>query len=361
MLEDSVRRVRAREVPWNELRQAGTLRRIEKARAGSRGPGSSRHIAIVMAGCVALMAIVLGATHLHRSRTASTPTATTATAAEPDGETVLRLADGSVAHQSNGATVQVQAVEDERTELLQTRGSVRYEVVPNARRRFVVRARDVDVNVLGTIFRVDVHPGAVTVHVERGKVEVGQQDRRVRLEAGEGITFETGEGAEGIVANGVSAAVVDSGVTTVDPPPTSGGSIPPAQPHGRGLQRPSALSLLEQADRARAAGDLDGAARPLQLLLQLFPNDRRGSLAEFMLGRVESARGANAEAARAFGACLTHGATGALEEDALAEWAGAEARSGNTPAATSLARRYLATYQGGVHRRAMQRLVDGEN
>jgi TolA-binding protein len=360
MVDDFVRRLREREVPWNELRQAGTLRRIEKARAGVRR-ASSRPLAMFAAACAALTAIALWAVHARRPHTAPTETVTTATAMRPDGETVLRLADGSIARQSNGATVQVQAVEDERTELWQTRGSVRYEVVPNARRRFVVRARDVNVNVLGTIFQVDVHPGAVDVRVERGQVEVAQQDRRVRLEANEGITFETGDGPEAIVPSGASSAVADSGVTQGEPPPTSGRSIPSEQPHGRGLQSPSSLSLLEQADRARAAGDVDGAARSLHQLLQLYPTDRRVSLAEFMLGRVENARGANAEAARAFGACLAHGATGALEEDALAEWAGAEARSRNTPAAMSLARRYLATYPGGVHRRAMQRLVDGED
>jgi TolA-binding protein len=276
---------------------------------------------------------------------------------------VLRLADGSIARQTEGAAVQVQAVEDGRAELLQTQGSVRYEVVPNARRRFVVRARDVNVNVLGTVFRVDVQPLAVTVHVERGQVEVAQLDRRVRLDAGEGITFETGDAPSEGVAPNVAASAGASRTGPAAPSQASPGAraTAPQQPRDRTAEAASPLTLLDEADRARAAGDLGGAARALQQLLQRYPNDRRVALAEFMLGRVESARGASTEAARAFGACLAHGAAGALGEDALAEWARAQQRSGDTSGAVAAARRYLATYPGGVHRRAMQRLADGEN
>jgi TolA-binding protein len=359
MLEDAVRRAREREVPWNELRQAGALRRIEKARAAATRPARRAPVVVLVAACAIVTGVVMWRTHAHR---AAAPTA--AVSPPQASETVLRLADGSFARQAEGAAVQVQAVEDARTELLQTQGSVRYEVVPNARRRFVVRARDVNVNVLGTVFRVDVQPLAVTVHVDRGQVEVAQLDRRVRLDPGEGITFETNDGpSESVTPNGTVSTAGASG-TAGAPSQASPGARAntPSQPRERTAETAaSPLTLLDQADRARAAGDLEGASRALQQLLQRYPNDRRAALAEFMLGRVESARGTNAEAARAFGACLAHGAAGALGEDALAEWARAQQRAGDAPGAAALAHRYLASYPAGVHRRAMQRLADGEN
>jgi TolA-binding protein len=368
MLEDAVRRAREREVPWNELRQAGTLRRIEKARAaGSTRPARRAPFVVLVAACAVVTSVVLWRTHAHHAvaPTAAT-TAGTATTTAPNppqaNETVLRLADGSIARQAEGAAVQVQAVEDGRAELLQTQGSVRYEVVPNARRRFVVRARDVNVNVLGTVFRVDVQPLAVTVRVERGQVEVAQLDRRVRLDAGEGITFETSDApSESVATSGAASAEAPRRMGPGAPQQAGRPSAPSPQSRDRTAEAASPLRLLDDADRARAAGDLDGAVRALEQLLQRYPNDRRVALAEFMLGRVESARGASTEAARAFGACLAHGAAGALGEDALAEWARAQQRSGDAPGAVAAARRYLATYPGGVHRRAMQRLADGEN
>jgi TolA-binding protein len=364
MLEDDIRRVRAREVPWNELRQAGILRRIEKARAAPRRPARVVPAMVLVGACAAVACLVLWRVRGHGvpAPTTVAATAVPAVTAQRTEEITLRLADGSIARQADGAHVQVQSVEEERTELLQTQGSVHYEVVPNPRRRFVVRARDVDVNVLGTIFVVDVKPLAVAVHVERGRVEVAQQGRRVTLAAGEGITFDTSDA----LFAAITPSVVSPASGPSMPSTAAGSSLPPkaiaaSAPREKKGEVVSPLILLGQADRARANGDLDGAARALRQLLQQYPNDTRVALAEFVLGRVESARGANADAVRAFGACVARAPGGALGEDALAEWAKARSRSGDSAGAMSLAQRYLATYPGGVHGSAMQRLVDGEH
>lgn len=226
-----------------------------------------------------------------------------------------------------------------------------------------MRAHDVDVNVLGTIFLVDVKPLAVSVYVERGQVEVAQQGRRVTLAAGEGITFETSGAGFGAIAprieSGGSGPSQRSAAAESSLPVRTHAASPP--PRERMTEASSPLLFLERADRARASGDLDGAAHALRELLQQYPNDTRVALAEFVLGRVESARGSYAEAVRAFEACVARGPGGALGEDALAEWASARSRSGDAAGAASLAQRYLATYPSGVHRRAMQRLVDGEH
>jgi TolA-binding protein len=269
------------------------------------------------------------------------------------GESILRLADGSVARQSDHAHVELQATDEGRTDLLQTEGTVTYEVVHNPVRRFVVRVRDVSVSVLGTVFRVEVRPTEVSVHVERGQVEVAQLERRVRLNAGEGIVLET-------------SAVVAPGAPSAEPsdlPPSGPPAIesPPAPRPGDGASKGvSPVQLLDRADRARARGELDDAAAALHELLRQYPNDARAALAEFMLGSVEMTRGRPSDAARAFRACVQRAPGGTLGEDALAELAKAQALSGDKAAASSTAHLYLAAYPSGVHRKAMQRLVDGE-
>jgi TolA-binding protein len=193
----------------------------------------------------------------------------------------------------------------------------------------------------------------VTVRVERGRVEVTQLSRRVKLDAGEVITFNTG----GAFSDGPASPRPSSGPQPVESPrasPTAGTTSTRREP-----MVASPLELLDKADRARAAGDLDAAARTLHDLLRRYPDDARVALANFVLGRVESGRGSSQDAARAFGACVAQRPGGALEEDALAEWARARARSGDATGASSLAQRYLATYPSGIHRLAMEHLAVG--
>jgi transmembrane sensor len=236
---------------------------------------------------------------------------------------------------------------------------VRYDVTPNARRKFVVRVREVRVSVLGTAFYVDVSPDAVAVKVEHGSVEVVQHDRRVVLAAGEGITLDTRIAAplpsspsnpspdsppsidvrEGAMASPSMAEPGSGRVVSGGP-----GGVSPAQ-------------LLERADRARARGDLEGAAHALRELIQRHPGDPRAALAYFTLGRVLGAEGAHRDAAQAFAACLARGPIDSLAEDALAELARANARAGQRADAVAAAQRYLSTYPKGVHARAMRDLA----
>jgi TolA-binding protein len=351
MLDDDIQRVRETEVPWNELRQAGVFRRLEKARNAAPIPPPRRAPLLLLASALAIFAGIM----LWRARPASVavqaPSVVTGDRAA--GESILRLADGSLARQSDHAHVELQATDEGRTDLLQTEGTVTYEVVHNPMRRFVVRVRDVSVSVLGTVFRVEVRPTEVAVHVERGQVEVAQLERRVRLNAGEGIVLET---SPAVAAGGSSAEPADSAAS--GPPAIDS---PPAPRAGDGAPKVmSPVQLLDRADRARARGELDDAAAALHELLRRYPNEARAALAEFMLGSVEMTRGAPAEAVHAFRACVQRAPGGTLGEDALAELAKAQALSGDNAGASSTAHLYLAAYPRGVHRRAMQRLVDGE-
>ncbi len=187
------------------------------------------------------------------------------------------------------------------------------------------------------------------MRVDRGNVEVVQHERHVVLEAGEGVTFDSTASAG---TRGASPS--REPLASIEPPPPA-----PAPSAFAGTASPA--QLLERADQARREGDLDSAASSLRELLQKHPSDTRGALAEFLLGRVETARGSHQEAARAFAACLARKPSGSLAEDGLAELARARARAGDKGEAIAAARKYLATYPGGVHDHAMKLLVDGAN
>ena len=349
MLNESLKRVLEREVPWNELRQAGVLRRIHKdATRGSRARSRSRWPLVVVVACAVMVVAFVERGRWLRGPAPSTP----ALAVAPvSGDMLVRLPDGSTARGEGSAEVKVESLHADQADLVQTSGRVRYDVTPDPHRRFVVRVRDVQVRVLGTAFHVEVLPAAVAVRVERGSVQVVQLDRRVVLEAGEGITFDT--------TGSATSAPVKEPAQEATAPRSPGPEVISGQPRPNS-SAPSGVSpapLLERADRARARGDLDGAARALRELLQRHPDDTRTALAQFVLGRVRTAQGAHHEAAVAFAACLARAPSGSLAEDALAELARAHARAGERAEAVAAAQRYVSSYPTGVHQRAMRELV----
>jgi len=353
MLDEAVKRVREKEVPWNDIRNMAVLRRTQRVLAAPKARKKVWLYALVPVCSLALALVIVRV----RSGRALAPSPTAPSGQdvaagrelpEPHRgvETMLQLADGSTARGGSASSVHIETVHSDRAELVQTAGVVHYDVVHRPERLFVVRARDVTVSVLGTAFDIDVSPTSVSVRVERGSVVVVQQERHVLLEAGESLTLDAHE-AE--VASPVRPLPAPTEHVDVPVPPSPSAAVPPP------------AQLLERADRARSEGDLEGAANALRELLQRYPNDSRAALAEFMLGRVESGRGAHREAAQAFAACLARKPAGSLAEDALAELARAEARAGDRPDAVAAARRYLAAHPGGVHQRAMKQLVDGAN
>jgi ferric-dicitrate binding protein FerR (iron transport regulator) len=96
-------------------------------------------------------------------------------------ERILRLADGSTAAPLDAET-EIELVEQhpDRVALSLLRGRGRFEVTPQPRRTFLVRAGDVTVAVVGTAFTVERVADRVGVAVLRGTVEHGLRagDRR---------------------------------------------------------------------------------------------------------------------------------------------------------------------------------------
>jgi ferric-dicitrate binding protein FerR (iron transport regulator) len=99
--------------------------------------------------------------------------------------------DGSQALLSNRAHLRALQQIDKRVKLSQSTGTVRYQVRKNRERVFEVIARDVHVQVIGTIFSVTVLDDAIQVSVEQGRVRVFDTVRSVELGPGDHLRIVT--------------------------------------------------------------------------------------------------------------------------------------------------------------------------
>src|SRR5260221_8645595 len=152
MLDEVIKRVRQRELPWNDIRNMAVLRRTQRAMAQPPRPPRAWLLALAPV-CLLVLCIVVWRVRFGPTTSPGAGAAMPSAAASvPVTETVLRLADGSVARGGPASSVHVDAVRAERAELVQTAGTVHYDVVHRPERTFVVRARDVVVIVLGTVF-----------------------------------------------------------------------------------------------------------------------------------------------------------------------------------------------------------------
>ncbi|MGZ3475662.1 MAG: FecR domain-containing protein [Polyangiales bacterium] len=325
MARDDLEPVKALEPSWNDLREQRLLQRIqEEKRARLLEKKKPRTVWIAAAAAAVLVASgTFAYSKLHHA-----PAPIASTTAVPDASKMM-LADGSEAVLSPDARVQIEEQGEEQVRIAQTAGNVRYDVVPNPKRKFAVKVGDVTVNVLGTAFSVALKDQKVTVVVERGHVEVDAPDaeggtRKTELHVGESLQVAAYLPKD--LPSPSTSAVVEkkAAVPTID-------------------------QLLAKADEARAAHRYDEAATALRTLIQLYPSDPRVASASFTLGRVERARGRHAAAAEAFARCYKAAPHGALAEDAMAEEAISWKSAGDTNKAKAAAKRYLGSHPSGAH------------
>ncbi|HEY3818284.1 MAG TPA: FecR domain-containing protein [Polyangiaceae bacterium] len=318
------------EPPWDELRERRVLGAVLEKRRGSRAPRRVRVLVPVAAALVLAAAAVL----LVVRPWIATPRPV---ASEPaPTESTMALADGSMAVLLANAAVEIQEQRPDRVQLLQRRGSVRYEVRPDASREFVVRAADAVVRVRGTIFVVDVRDGAVEVRVQRGRVEVEHAGSKRDLVVGESLRVPTGQ------ASAPGSSPDDNPFAAPIPSASETAEAGPSEP-----VVPSASSLQATADAARIRGDNAQAASALERLVALHPRDPAVPDALFSLGRVERARRNLPASGRAFERCYTASPGGPLAQDALAEAAQSWANAGNDEAARADAVNYLKRWPHG--------------
>lgn len=125
----------------------------------------------------------------------------------PEENGQIRLADGSTATPLTAESeVVVGQVSANLAELTVHRGGAVFDVHPNAERRFRVIASNVEVEVLGTRFRVERADGWVEVQVFEGVVRATQQGTEMTLRRGTMHRFDLAE--EEPVGPGIPGAVL---------------------------------------------------------------------------------------------------------------------------------------------------------
>jgi len=252
---------------------------------------------------------------------------------------ILRLSDGSIAVPLDAET-QIELTEQraDHVGLWLARGRARFEVTPQPKRTFVVRAGDVTVTVVGTAFTVERVADRVGVSVQRGTV---------RVEWGAGSARVTA-GGSGWYPPLVTAADRQAAMA---PPPRA-----PRAPRGKGValaaardaRSEAAAELLLAADRARLAGRAEEGADLLRKLLREHAGDPRAPLAAFTLGRLLLMElGRPTDAAAAFAEARRLAPSGPLAEDSLARQVEALSKAGLTADARARADEYQRLYPNG--------------
>jgi transmembrane sensor len=330
--------------------------------------------AVVVCAFAAFLVLVSGGA--GRRAASSTLVAASATAGK-----VTAFSDGSVAEASSSDT-ELRVEQDTADHVVtKLRGGALFHVVPNHERTFEVRAGDVRVRVLGTVFSVQQLPsGQTQVLVERGRVEVAWLGGATLLEAGHGGTFPPaagaesepeGQGATGALTPpaappaagphlGVPSRAASSGSTWRDD--ARAGDYAKAyeelNARGRDSVRDDPSDLLLAADVARLSAHPEEAIRPLRAVCDRHASDRRAPIAAFTLGRVLlDELGRPVEAASAFRKARVLWPAGPLAEDALAREGDAWERAGRSDDARGAARDYVARYPQGRHATAMRKIL----
>lgn len=318
-------------------------------------------------------------------------------AALPDTTTrTLRFPDGSTALVYDRETLlELKTSTPSAVEVELSRGRARFEVVPRKERRFRVRAGKVLIEVLGTVFTVDLASsgGQVQVTVERGVVRVTHSRGERRLGSGESAMFE-GVGTEVGTASPLGIAPPPPGEPTHAASDAGHPIGQAASPRGESGKRPPhplaaqmdsgktasetanvaseigtlpatedpVRALLKISDAARVAGRPDQAIVALRAILAKRPHDPRAPYATFMLGRVLlDQMNRPGEAAEVFATFRTRDTTSPLAADALAREAECWSRAGDHARAQDRARLYVSLYPHGPQIEAVRALVDGHD
>jgi transmembrane sensor len=248
-----------------------------------------------------------------------------------------------------GTELAIEEDAPERVHLRLDRGRARFEVTRRPERSFSVRARNVTVSVVGTVFGVEVVADRVGVSVEKGAVEVDWGVGQKRLLAGESGWFPP---------------FVMSPHPERDAAPQRAPSEPQAVARSRSSPAPSvasAQSLLDEVDVARSQGKPARAVELLRRILREYPDDPRAPLAAFTLGRVLfNELGRPRDAAAAFHQVRQKAPASQFAEDALAREVEAWDRASEPARARALAAEYLQRYPSGRHVRRVKALAEIE-
>ena len=191
----------------------------------------------------------------------------------------------------------------------------------------MVRAGDVTISVLGTMFTVERVADRVGISVERGIVRVDWGTDFAQLREGESGWYPP------LLMSAAHAPSLHA---------AKGQSGPPGERHAASVPKTeSAKDLLLAVDSARLAGHADEAADLLRKLLREHRADWRAPLAAFTLGRMLLMElGRPSEAAAVFAEARRLSPRGPFAEDALAREVEAFSQAGLTAEAHARAQEY---------------------
>ncbi|MFT3927764.1 MAG: FecR domain-containing protein [Myxococcales bacterium] len=301
------------------------------------------------------------------------------------GSRALRTADGLVARLLSPQTVlQLEHERQDEVSLQLEHGSGHFEVTRNPRRRYRVRAGQVDVEVLGTAFEVTRQAAGARVRVEHGLVRVRWPSGEQLLHAGESGEFPPVVSAP-VAAASEPVQEVEASVSAREPIQDADLLVDPSlrstvlardrsRERWRALERAGKhreafgslgerpvedlAGLLLAADAARLSGHPQQAATYLQRLMRRYPRTAPARLAAFTLGRLALRELSDpALAARSFARAYALDPKGPLAEDALAREAEAYHRAGDLGRARKAATRYIEQFPDGVRRDDISRYL----
>jgi TolA-binding protein len=303
-----------REDVWSELQDRRIRDRLHEA-VSRPAVRVSRRWLWALAAAVGTLCVVI-ATRAHHGRPIVSEGAAIGSAAE---STSAAFSDGSEVDVERGGHVRVVKDRQDETRVEVLAGRAEFEVAKRPERPFVTSVRGVEVRVIGTRFSTELDlsrpPGVVHVRVGRGVVEVRRRSGETasRLGAGEALDV-----ALEPVAPELAMAAAPS-VTPLTSSSTAPGASSPSAPMVPAPAPVGASKLFEAAKAARAAGDVDGAARSYSILLKQFPGDERAGVAALELGRLRmDAQHAYRPAAEAFRRAIAAAPNEGVREDALA-------------------------------------------
>jgi transmembrane sensor len=357
VLPDSAGRVaRQLEPAWGPERSARNLERIHRRR---------RRRPVVLATLAAAALATLSVLFLRAGGVPSRAVPS-APVAEASASPKTTFADGSVARVSDGGELIVKLASSQRIESVLVAGAADFEVSKRPEREFVVRAGPVQVQVVGTRFRVERSGERTHISVSEGKVRVLEGEVSTLLEAGESRFFPSQQPM-------VRAESSSSVAAAPSPAPAPAAARERFLDLARGGQYKAAYQVMSQspaaigssaedlmlaADAARLSGHPEQALGYLRRVTGEHPGDSRAPLSAFTQGRVLlSQLGRPAEAAEAFALSRRLRPSGSLAEDALAREAEARSRAGSETRARALAEQYVARYPGGKHLSTMRALL----
>jgi transmembrane sensor len=303
----------------------------------------------------------------------------------------VTLADGSRVKELGEAQWRVVEQRDALVRLEVSRGQIEVDVVKRAERAFFVRADRLEVEVVGTVFRVSCGEIVARVEVDRGRVKVFDElgERLVELGAGEsleaprrfvassagelGAAFAAGlSGRAGEVAQEVAVQereVIEVAQEVEGPRVRRGVEAPrwsqlarrgdhkAAAPLLREAGRPVRVDeLLLAADVMRLSGDVRGALPYLEAIERKHPRSSSAPTAMMTRGKLLLERlGEPALAAQVFEELVKRYPGDVLAEHAAARAAQAWSEAGQRERAAEAARRYLERYPDGPRRQAVRR------